>query len=74
MKFPIDMKPSRVIKALHKLGFYECRKTANSHIVLKHRENGESICLPNHKRLKMSTVSKELRNSGVDKKEFMEYY
>lgn len=73
MKFPIDMKPARVVKALSKLGFVFERQTSSSHTILKHSD-GRSICIPNHKRLKMSTITKELRNCGVDKQSFLRYY
>ena len=63
----IDMKQNSVIKALASFGFEVKRR--NEHIVLRNAK-GEGISIPNHKRIKGSTLSKELTRLGIDKQKF----
>ena len=63
----IDTKKNDVLKALATFGFNVVRE--KEHIMLKNAE-GKNICIPNHKRVKGSTLSRELTKAGIDKKAF----
>lgn len=66
----IDSKKSDVLKTLAKFDFHVQRE--NEHIICRNGE-GKVISIPNHKRIKGSTLSKELRRVGIDKNEFFKH-
>lgn len=63
----IDTKKQDALKALMLLGFVLVHE--KEHIKMRNAE-GKTISLPNHKRIKGSTISRTLRDVGIDKKEF----
>lgn len=64
----IDSKKNVVLKTFSNFG-YEVQRE-NEHIVLKNDAEGKVVSIPNHKRIKGSTLNKELTRLGVDKIEF----
>lgn len=59
---------SEVVRALQKLGF-EIIRQKGSHIVMR---RGSSGCVvPNHKEIKVGTLSGVLKQAGVSYEEFM---
>ena len=75
MKFPRDAPRSKVIKTLESLGFKVIR--AGNHISMV-RENSDGsktpLTLPNHDKIKGSTLRIICRQSGISREEFMKNY
>jgi predicted RNA binding protein YcfA (HicA-like mRNA interferase family) len=56
MKLPRDINAAQIIKALGRLGYFESRQTG-SHIRLQCVEPPHSITIPNHRPIKIGTLS-----------------
>lgn len=75
MNLPRDIDASKLIKALHKLG-YETTRQSGSHIRLTTQQNGQHhITIPNHDPLKIGTLNAILtevaQHLGVSKQELI---
>jgi predicted RNA binding protein YcfA (HicA-like mRNA interferase family) len=75
MKFPVDAPQQRVIKTFEKLGFKVVR--VGNHISMV-RENPDDtktmLTMPNHVRMKGSTLRTICRQSGIPREEFLRLY
>jgi predicted RNA binding protein YcfA (HicA-like mRNA interferase family) len=74
-KFPVDAPKQKVVKALNNLGFIIVRE--GNHISMtKQMPDGSTIPLtmPNHFRIKGSTLRCICTQSGISREEFMETY
>jgi len=75
MKFPRDAPKRKVIKTFEKLGFKIVR--VGNHISMV-RENPDGsktpLTMPNHERIKGSTLRTICRQSGIPREEFLKIY
>jgi len=75
MKFPKDIPKKKVLKVLSNFGFRVIRE--GNHIAML-RENPDGsktpLTLPNHKRIKGSTMRHICTQAGIDRKKFLEVY
>ena len=74
-KFPVDAPIEKVIKTFEKLGFRLIRE--GNHIAML-RENSDGthtpLTMPNHRKIKSSTLRIILTQSGIPRNEFLDIY
>ncbi|MCL4296457.1 MAG: type II toxin-antitoxin system HicA family toxin [Anaerolineae bacterium] len=74
-KFPVETPIEKVIKALEQLGFRRVREGNHMSMV---RENSDGtrtpLTMPNHRRVKSSTLRAILVQSGIARDEFLQVY
>ena len=74
-RFPVDAPLRKVIKTLESLGFRLVRE--GNHIAMV-RENVDGtrtpLTMPNHRRIKGSTLRTILTQAGIPREEFLEAY
>ena len=74
-RFPIDAPKNRVIRALEQLGYRIIRE--RNHICMT-RENPDGswsvLVLPNHRRIKGSTLRRICTQAGISRDVFLEAY
>ncbi|MDE0365587.1 MAG: type II toxin-antitoxin system HicA family toxin [Gammaproteobacteria bacterium] len=74
-RFPRDAPRRKVVRALGELGFEVVRE--GSHIALRRSNDDGSVTpltMPNHARLKSSTLRAICNQSGVSRAEFLRAY
>jgi predicted RNA binding protein YcfA (HicA-like mRNA interferase family) len=74
-KFPVDAPVREVVKAFELLGFRVVRE--GNHIAMV-RENPDGtrtpLTMPNHRRVKGSTLRTILTQTGISREEFLKVY
>jgi predicted RNA binding protein YcfA (HicA-like mRNA interferase family) len=74
-KFPVDAPIDKVVKSLEKLGFRLIRE--GNHIsMLRENQDGTRtpLTMPNHRRIKSSTLRTILTQAGISRDEFLNIY
>ena len=74
-RFPKDAPRRKVVRALGELGFEVVRE--GTHIAMRRRNDDGSITpltMPNHARLKSSTLRAICNQSGVARADFLQAY
>ena len=74
-KFPVDAPKRKVVKALEILGFYIVRE--KEHISLKRKNTDGTktpLTMPNHIKIKTSTLRTICTQAGISRDEFIDAY
>ena len=74
-KFPVDAPKRKVIMALESLGFRLIREKEHISMVRENPDGSKTpLTMPNHARLKASTLRTICTQVGISRDEFMEAY
>lgn len=74
-KFPVDAPQGRVIKALAVLGFRVVREREHIALVKDHPDGTQTpLTMPNHARLKSSTLRTICTQAGIARDDFLKAY
>ena len=75
MKFPKDIPKEKVIKILNRLGF-EIVREANHIAMIRENIDGSRtpLTMPNHKRIKGSTLRTIINQAGITRDEFLNVF
>ncbi len=74
-KFPVDAPKSKVIKALKLLGFQLVQEREHIAMVRTNTEGTKTpLTMPNHNRLKGSTLRTICTQSGISRNDFLKAY
>lgn len=66
------LSANKVVKALKRMGFKVVRKSG-SHIHLWHEQRRVLVTVPNHKELAKGTLNAIIKQSKMDRDEFLSY-
>jgi predicted RNA binding protein YcfA (HicA-like mRNA interferase family) len=74
-KFPVDAPKSKVIKALKLLGFQLVQEREHIAMVRTNTDGTKTpLTMPNHNRLKGSTLRTICTQSGISRNDFLKAY
>lgn len=74
-KFPVDAPKKKVVKALQMLGFQTVREKEHIGMARKNPDGSQVLLtMPNHTKIKASTLRTICTQSGITRDEFLEAY
>lgn len=74
-RFPTDAPKNRVIRTLELLGFRILREGNHIVMIRENEDRGRDVLvLPNHRRIKGSTLRRICTQSGIPRNTFLEAY
>lgn len=74
-KFPVNLPKSKVLKTLKILGFQVVRDREHISMVRQNKDGTMTpLTLPNHNRIKASTLRTICTQSGISRDEFLNAY
>ena len=73
--FPVDVPKSQVIKTLERLGFRVIREGNHISMIRENPDGSRTpLTMPNHRRIKGSTLRRICNQSGISRTDFLEAY
>ena len=74
-KFPVDAPKRKVVKTLELLGFRTVREKEHISMVRENPDGSQiPLTMPNHPKIKASTLRTICTQSGITRDEFLEVY
>ena len=75
LKFPVNAPKRKVVKALEILGFRTVREKEHISMVRENPDGSRTpLTMPNHSKIKASTLRTICNQSGITRDEFLEAY
>lgn len=74
-QFPVDVPKTKAIRTLEKLGFRVIREGNHISMVRKNPDRSQTpLTMPNHRRIKGTTLRRICTQSGISRVDFLEAY